>query len=188
MFDHLSGNHRQFFDPDKLHRPIRHTGLMRARLSEAISLPVVNCGFLRSDDHVAFSALGRSVEDVLVEVGHSGFFVNEAGWVGSTTVDCGGSGEAWRHSGVVFDTELAVDGWPVARTRIRIAGCDGLADSSFADRDGVETTALDLGWFLVRLIAPVAGDYQMTADSEIRIPWGDLYRWYWDRGLAPGAP
>ena len=88
----------------------------------------------------------------------------------------------------LFDTELAVDGWPVARTRIRIAGCDGLADSSFADRDGVETTALDLGWFLVRLIAPVAGDYQMTDDSEIRIPWGDLYGWYWDRGLAPGAP
>ncbi len=76
----------------------------------------------------------------------------------------------------------------MARTRIRIAGGDGLADSSFADRDGVETTALDLGWFLVRLIAPVAGDYQMTDDSEIRIRWGDLYGWYWDRGLAPGAP
>ena len=65
MFDHLSGDHRQFFDPDKLHRPIRHTGLMRARLSEAISLPVVNCGFLHDDDHVAFSALGRSGEEVL---------------------------------------------------------------------------------------------------------------------------
>ena len=69
-----------------------------------------------------------------------------------------------------------------------MAGSDGFADSSFADRYGVETTALDLGWFPVRLIAPVAWNYEMTEDSEIRIPWGDLYGWYWDRGLAPGAP
>ena len=69
-----------------------------------------------------------------------------------------------------------------------MAGSDGFADSSFADRYGVETTALDLGWFPVRLIAPVAWNYEMTEDSEIRIPWGDRYGWYWDRGLAPGAP
>ena len=48
----------------------------------------------------------------------------------------------------------------------------------------VETTAQDPGWFLVRLIGRVADAYEMTADSQIKIPWGDLHAWYSKREPA----
>ncbi len=178
MLDHLSGERREFFDPLMPHKLISNTELMSAQVTDAIALPVVNCAFLRSGDYVRFKAVGCSGNRALVEVVHEGTYVDEGHWVGSTTVDAGSCGEAWRNSGVVFDTELSVNTWLVARTRIQVAGSDGYADSRFADNSSVETTALDTGWFLVRLIAPVAHDYGLTRDSGIKIAWGDLHDWY----------
>ncbi len=178
MFDHLSGERREFFDPLMPHKLISNTELMSAQVTDAIALPVVNCAFLRSGDYVRFKAVGYSRNKALVEVVHEGTYVDEGHWVGSTTVDTGSCGEAWHYSGVVFDTELSVNAWLVARTNVQVAGSDGYADSRFADNSSVETTALDTGWFLVRLIAPVAGDYGLTRDSEIKIAWGDLHDWY----------
>jgi hypothetical protein len=78
----------------------------------------------------------------------------------------------------VFETELCVNAWLVARTNVQVAGYDGYADSRFADNNSVETTALDTGWFLVRLIGPVAHECGLTRDSGIKIAWGDLRDWY----------
>ncbi len=36
----------------------------------------------------------------------------------------------------------------------------------------------------MRLVGRVADAYEMTADSEIKIPWGDLLGWYTDREPA----
>ena len=177
MFDHLSGERREFFDPLMPHKLISNTELMSAQVTDAIALPVVNCAFLRSGDYVRFKAVGWRGTQTLVEVVHEGTYVDEGHWVGSTTVDTGSGGEAWRKSGVVFDTELCVNAWLVARTNVQVAGSDGYADSRFAD-SSVETTALDTGWFLVRLIGPVAHECGLTRDSGIKIAWGDLHDWY----------
>ena len=41
MIDHLSGNHREFFDPDKAHKAICDTTTMEARVTDTLRLPVV---------------------------------------------------------------------------------------------------------------------------------------------------
>ena len=52
MFDHLSGERREFFDPLMPHKLISNTKLMSAQVTDAIALPVVNCAFLRSGDYL----------------------------------------------------------------------------------------------------------------------------------------
>ena len=44
MIDHLSGNHREFFDPDKAHKAICDTTTMEARVTDTLRLPVINHG------------------------------------------------------------------------------------------------------------------------------------------------
>ena len=46
MIDHLSGNHREFFDPDKAYKAICDTSTMTARVTDTLRLPVINHGFL----------------------------------------------------------------------------------------------------------------------------------------------
>ena len=58
MFDHLSGELREFFDPLMPHKLISNTELMSAQVTDAIASPVVNCAFLRSGDYVRFKAVG----------------------------------------------------------------------------------------------------------------------------------
>ena len=77
MFDHLSGERREFFDPLMPHKLISNTELMSAQVTDAIALPVVNCAFLRSGDYVRFKAVGRSRNKTLVEVVHEGTYVDE---------------------------------------------------------------------------------------------------------------
>jgi hypothetical protein len=149
VFDHLSGERREFFDPLMPHKLISNTKLMSAQVTDAIALPVVNCAFLRSGDYVRFKAVGWCGNKALVEVVHEGTYVDEGHWVGSTTVDTGSCGEAWRNSGVVFDTELSVNAWLVARTKVQVAGSGGYADNS-----SVETTALDTGRSCGRCLPP----------------------------------
>jgi hypothetical protein len=38
MIDHLSGNHREFFDPDKAHKAICDTSTMEARVTDSLRL------------------------------------------------------------------------------------------------------------------------------------------------------
>ena len=182
MIDHLSGNHREFFDPDKAYKAICDTTTMEARVTDTLRLPVVNHGFLRPGDRISFTAHGLTGDGTLVEVAHQGVFVCGDRWVGSTTVDDTPTDVNDPGREAVFHTELAVNGWPVARTRIRVCGCRGRFDSSGDGWEAVETTVQDTGWFLVRLIGRVADANEMTSDSQIRIRWGDLYAWYSQRG------
>ena len=184
MIDHLSGDHREFFDPDKSHRAICDTTTMEAQITDTMRLPVINHGFLRTGDRISFRARGRTGHRTLVEVAHQGIFVCGDQWDGSTTVDGDPTGGQGPDREVVFDTELEVNGWPVARTQIRGCGSCRRLDSPGDGWETVETTAQDPGWFLVRLIGRVADAYEMTADSQIRIPWGDLHAWYSKRGPA----
>ena len=184
MIDHLSGDHPEFFDPDKSHRAICDTTTMEAQVSDTMRLPVINHGFLHTGDRISFRAHGRTGHRTLVEVAHQGIFVCGDQWAGSTTVDGDPTGGQGPDRGVGFDTELAVNGWPVARTQIRGCGSCGRLDSPGDGWETVEPTAQDPGWFLVRLIGRVADAYEMTADSQIKIPWGDLHAWYSKRGPA----
>lgn len=182
MIDHLSGNHREFFDPGKAHKAICDTTTMEARVTDTLRLPVVNHGFLRPGDRISFTAHGLTGDGTLVEVAHHGIFVCGDRWAGSTTVDDTPTEVNGTGREAVFDTELAVNGWPVARTRIRVCGCRSRLDSSGDGFEAVETTVQDTGWFLVRLIGRVADANEMTSDSQIKISWGDLYAWYSQRG------
>ena len=48
--DHLTGDHPEFWDPEKLRRVRRDTGLIEAAVTATIRLPVVNSGFLDFGD------------------------------------------------------------------------------------------------------------------------------------------
>ena len=195
MIDHLTGDHPGFWDPEKLLRVRRDTGLLEARVTDTISLPVVNSGFLRFGDRVAFTAAARPAmagagDDPLVEVGHSGFFLDETEpWDGRTIVKGEPDEEQWGDLAMVFETQLAVNSRPLTRTRVPIHD-PFLPDGPRVDRDAVVTTAQDTGWFLVRLLEQGAGDLGLTDTSGVTVRWGDLRRWYppWkeNRGF-PGA-
>ena len=110
MIDHLTGDHPEFWDPEKLLRVRRDTGLIEAAVTATIRLPVVNSGFLDFGNRVAFTATARAtVADAtggaLVEVEHSGQFIDAAEpWNGRTTVRGGLRDDQWVDLAVVFDT------------------------------------------------------------------------------------
>ena len=60
MIDHLSGDHREFFEPDKSHRAICNTMTMEAQITDTMRLPVINHGFLHTGDRISFTARGRT--------------------------------------------------------------------------------------------------------------------------------
>ena len=60
MIDHLTGDHPEFWDPEKLLRVRRDTGLIEAAVTATIRLPVVNSGFLDFGNRVAFTATARA--------------------------------------------------------------------------------------------------------------------------------
>ena len=179
MIDHLTGDHPEFWDPEKLLRVRRDTGLIEAAVTATIRLPVVNSGFLDFGNRVAFTATARAtVADAtggaLVEVEHSGQFIDEAEpWNGRTTVRGGLSDDQWVDLAVVFDTELAVNGRVVSRTRVPVHD-PFVPVGPLVDRGAVTTTEQDTGWFLVRLLERCSDDLGLVDDSEVTVRWGDL--------------
>ena len=140
MINHLSGNPREFFDPDKPHRAICDTTTMEARVTDTMRLPVISRGFCHTGEHISFSARGHTGDRTLVEVTHQGFFVCEDQWAGSATVDADPTGGQDHDRGVVFNTELEANGWPVARTQIRGCGSCSRLDSPGDNWETVGTT------------------------------------------------
>ncbi len=70
MIDHLSGNHREFFDPDKAYKAICDTTTMEARVTDTLRLPVVNHGFLRHTFATLALIGGVSPHAVTAALGH----------------------------------------------------------------------------------------------------------------------
>ena len=184
--NHLVGDHPEFRyrGPE----PLCDVETLKVQLNDTIALPIVNCGFLDRGDLVEFTATGTDVTDpdefpTLVTVAHKGFYLGQGDSSFTTSIDCLANGR-WEWLDVEFLTELRINGWPVAVTRIPVCPTLNRPDvPTILDRK-IIITAQDPIWIVARLNHWLAPYYD---NDEVAMSYSEIAAWYRQRGINPSA-